>query len=180
MRLDMNLPVVVVTLLAAAVLQDAIPAAPGFPVKICFLTSVALYHALTKPLAVALTALVWAGGLTDALGGLPLFLTFGFLVLMFGAVRMMQRVFLEATLVQGTLLIAGVAVAQWVWTRLLTDGAGGPFFAWDTLVTAGYAVPAGMVAGLVGFGMGGLADRVSGNLKPVKESNGLLWAETDR
>ena len=28
--------------------------------------------------------------------------------------------------------------------------------------------------------LAGLADRVSGNVKPVKEGHGILWAETDR
>jgi hypothetical protein len=58
MRLDMNLPVVAFTLFAAALLQDMIPATPALPVKIGFLTAVALYHMLTKPVLVALTALV--------------------------------------------------------------------------------------------------------------------------
>lgn len=179
MRLDMNLPVVVFTLLVAALLQDLIPATPSFPVKVVFLTSVALYTALTKPVWVALTALAWAGGLTDALGGLPLFCTFGFLLVMYGVARMLQRVFLEATLVQGTLLVACAAVVQVVWTRLWA-GTGEPFFEWQTLVAMGYAVPAGLAAGFVGFALCGLADHVSGNVKPVKESNGILWAETNR
>ena len=179
MRLDMNLPVVAFTLFAAALLQDLIPATSAFPVKIVFLTAVALYAMLTKPVWVALTALVWAGGLTDALGGLPLFCTFGFLLVLYGVVRLLQRVFLEATLVQGTLLAACAALAQTVWTRLWA-GTGEPFFAWHTLTALGYAAPAGLVAGFVGFALCGLADRVSGIVKPLKESNGILWAETNR
>lgn len=179
MRLDMNVPVVVSTLLAAALLQDRIPAVPSFPVKVGFLTAVALYHMLVKPVSVALTALVWAGALTDALGGLPLFCTPCFLLSVYGAVRLLQRVFLEATLVQGALLMACVAVAQAVWTRAWL-GMAGPAPVWSMLVAAGYAVPAGLAAGFLGFAMCGLADRVSGNLKPTKEANGILWAETDR
>ena len=179
MRLDMNLPVLAFALLAAALLQDLIPATPAFPVKFGFLTAVALYAALTKPVWVALTAAVWAGGLTDALGGLPLLCTAGFLVVAYGLVRLMQRVFLEATLVQGALLVAGAAVLQALWTRLWLE-TGVPIFSWHTLELLGYSVPAGMVAGLAGFAMCGLADRVSGNVKPVKEGHGILWAETDR
>ncbi len=179
MRLDMNLPVALLTLFAAALLQDLIPVTPSFPVKVVFLTSVALHAALTKPVWVALTTLAWAGGLTDALGGLPLFCTFTFLLMMYGVVRMLQRVFLTATLVQGTLLVACAAVAQALWTQLWA-GTGAPFLEWQTLVALGYAAPAGAVAGLAGFAVCGVADRVSGNVKPVKESNGLLWAETDR
>ena len=179
MRLDMNLPVVALALFAAAVAQDQIPVTPLVPVKIGFLTAAGLYFALTKPVPVALTALVWAGGLTDALGGLPLFCTLSFLLVAYGVAHVLQRVFLEATLVQGTLLVACAAVVQTLWTRVWA-GAGEPFFEWHTLTVLGAAVPAGMVAGFVGFAVCGLADRVSGNVKPVKESNGLLWAETNR
>jgi hypothetical protein len=135
--------------------------------------------ALTKPVWVALTAQAWAGGLTDALGGLPLFCTFSFLVVMYGVARMLQRVFLEATLPQGTLLVGCAAVAQAVWTRTWA-GTGEPFFEWQTLLAVVYAAPAGCVAGFVGFALCGLVDRFSGNVKPVKENHGLLWAETDR
>lgn len=179
MRLDMNLPVVAFTLFAAALLQDLIPVTPWFPVKVVFLTAVALHAALTKPVWVALAAQAWAGGLTDALGGLPLFCTFTFLLVMYGVVRMLQRVFLEATLVQGTLLVGCAAPVQTVWMRLWA-GTGEPFFEWQTLVALGCAAPAGLAAGFVGFAVCGLADRVSGNVKPVKESNGILWAETNR
>ena len=68
MRLDLYVPVVGVTLLAAAAAQDLVPVTPDVPVKLVFLTAAGLYHAMTKPLAVGLTALVWAGALTDALG----------------------------------------------------------------------------------------------------------------
>ena len=179
MRLDMNLPVLVCALLGAALLQDRIPATPALPSKVVFLTAAALYFALTKPAPVALTALVWAGALTDALGGLPLFCTFGFLLAVYGATRLMQRVFLEATLFQGALLVAGVAALQALWTRAWA-GTGMPFLSWHTLTAAAYAVPAGAVAGLVGFAACGLIDRISGNVKPVKEGHGILWAETNR
>ena len=179
MRLDMNLPVAAFTLFVAALLQDLIPVTPSFPVKFGFLTAVALHAALTKPVWVALTVAVWAGGLTDALGGLQPLCTAGFLLAAYGLVRLMQRVFVEATLLQGTLLVAGVSVLQSVWTRLWVE-TGVPFLSWQTLELLGYAVPAGMVAGFAGFAMCGLADRVSGNVRPVKEGNGILWAETDR
>ncbi len=179
MRLDMNLPVVAVTLFAAALLQDMIPATPVLPVKIGFLTAVALYHMLTKPALVALTALVWAGGVTDALGGLPVFCTTGFLLVAYGAVRLLKRMFLEATLLQGTLLVACAAVVQTLWTRAWL-GLPEPASVWRALVAAGYAVPAGLVAGCSSFAVCGLIDRLSGNKRPVKEENGILWAETDR
>lgn len=179
MRLDMNLPVVALTLFAAAVVQDLAPVTPWVPVKIGFLTAAGLYYALTKPVPVALTALVWAGGMTDALGGLPLFCTLSFLLVAYAAVRVMQRVFLEATLVQGAGLIACAAVAQTAWTRLWIR-TGEPFFEWRSLTVLGASALAGLVAGGVCFAVCGLVDRLSGNVKPVKEGNGLLWAETNR
>ena len=179
MRLDMNLPVVFFTLFAAALAQDMVPATPAFPAKFGFLTAVALHAALTKPVPVALTVAVWAGGLTDALAGLPLFCTSGFLLIAYGAVRLLQRVFLEATLVQGTALVAVASVAQTLWVRLWVQ-TGEPFFVWYTLERLGYAAAAGLVAGFAGFAVCGLTDRFSGNVRPVKEGNGVLWAETDR
>jgi hypothetical protein len=178
MRLDPSLPAVGFTLLAAAAAQELIPVTRDIPVKLVFLSAVGLYHAMTKPLGAGLTALVWAGALTDALGGLPLFCTASFLLLAFGAVRVMQRVFLEASLVQGTLLVAVVSLAQIVWTQLWVRSE--PVFAWHSLEVLGASVPAGMVAGFAGFAVCGLTDRASGVVKPVKEGNGVLWAEADR
>ncbi len=179
MRLDPNLPVVAACLFAAACAQELVPAPPQAPVKAVFLTAVGLYFALTRPVAMALTVLVWAGALTDALGGLPLACTLTFLMAVYVGVRLLQRAFLEATVFQGTLLVGCVSVVQVVWTRLWAH-AGGPLFSWETLVRLEWALPVGMAAGFVGFAVCGLADRLSGNVRPVKESDGVLWAETNR
>jgi hypothetical protein len=84
----------------------------------------------------ALTVLVWAGALTDALGGLPLACTLTFLMAVYVGVRLLQRAFLEATVFQGTLLVGCVSVVQVVWTRLwLTRGGlffrGRRWFVWN-------------------------------------------------
>lgn len=180
MRLDMHLPVAVFTLFAAALLQDLIPATPQFPVKIVFLTAVSLHAALTRPLWVALTVAVWAGGFTDALGGLPTLCTTAFLLLAYGAIRLIQQVFLDrAGLIHGVLLTAAASALQLVWTRLWVSGTGTLSIV-QMLELLGYSVLAGMIAGLAGFLMCGLADRLSGLIKPAKESNGILWAETNR
>jgi hypothetical protein len=175
----MNLPVVAIAVLTAAVAQDFLPGTPQGSVKVEFLSAAGLYFAMTKPPLVALTALVWAGALTDALGGLPLFCTCSFLLLMYAATRLLQRVFLEPTPFHGALLMAVASVAQGVWTRLWV-ATGTPVFAWRTLEVLGWELATGLVAGLVGFAVCGLADRLSGNVKPVKEGNGILWSETDR
>ena len=179
MRVDMNVPVLGLALVMAALMQDILPVTPFFCVKIVFLTAVALYAMLTKPTMVALTVLAWAGGLTDALGGLPLLFTAFFLLMMYGAVRLMQRVFLEATLMHGFCLTACVSVIQLIWTRRWF-ASGEPFFVWQTLVLLGQALLGGMLAGGVGFTLCGLADRMAGNKKPIKEGHGILWAETNR
>lgn len=179
MRVDMHLPTSVFCVFSAALLQDMVPVTETLPAKIVFLTGVALYAMLAKPLWVALTVTVWAGGLTDALGGLPLLCTSGFLLVVFGAVRLLQRVFLEATLAQGMLLTACVAVCQWVWTRLFVS-TGAPFFVWQTAMVLGYAALGGLVAGFFGFALCGWADRMAGIVKPAKEGHGILWAETNR
>ena len=178
MRLDMHLPVAVFTLFAAALLQDMIPATPRFPVKIVFLTAVALHAALTRPVWVALTVAVWAGGFTDALGGLPPLCTTAFLLMAYGATRLMQRVFLVAGVVQGALLTAAASALQLAWTRLWAGG--GALSAVQMLELLGYSVLAGLAAGLASFAICGLADRFSGLVKPAKESNGILWAENNR
>lgn len=179
MRLDPSLPVAAACLLVAACAQELVPISSHLPVKIVFLTAVGLYFALTRPTAAALTALVWAGLLTDALGGLPLACTLSFLLTVYVGVRLLQRVFLEATLFQGTLLVGCASVAQVIWTRVWIR-TGVPLFSWDMLTLVGAALPAGMVAGWIGFAVCGLADRLSGNVRPVKANDGILWAETDR
>ena len=179
MRVDMQFPVLAFTLFMAALMQDLIPATAAFPVKLVFLTAAALYAALTRPVWIALTAAVWAGGLTDALGGLSPLCTPSFLMLLYGTVRLLQRVCLEAGLLQGALLTGVAAAAQWLWTRLwLHDSAA--LFTLENLKVLGMTVPAGLLAGFAGFAFCGLTDRLSGLVKPVKEGHGILWAETDR
>ncbi|MDD5706523.1 MAG: hypothetical protein PHR35_11400 [Kiritimatiellae bacterium] len=69
MKLD--LPVMLMALSVAAALQALLPAMPWTPLKVPLLTAVALYYALRRQPARALTAALWAGILTDALGGVP-------------------------------------------------------------------------------------------------------------
>ena len=71
MKLD--LPVMAVALVLAAALQETLPPPPiGSPaLKVQLLPAIALYYARRRPWPLALTAALWAGILTDALGGLP-------------------------------------------------------------------------------------------------------------
>ncbi len=178
MRLDLDIPLVAGLLLAAASAQELAPAASALPQKVPFLTAVALYFFLRRPVAVALTAAVWAGWLTDALGGLPLFCTATFLLALYLVCRLVQRMFLEATWVQGALLVACAAPAQAVWTRVM---AGVPAAsARELWAGVGTAVPAGLAAGLAGFAVCGLAERAAGLAERKKEGHGVLWTEAGR
>lgn len=70
MKLD--LPVMAAALIAAAAIQESLPAFPfpGCP-KLQILPGVALYYVLSRPWQLALCAALWAGILSDALGSLP-------------------------------------------------------------------------------------------------------------
>lgn len=71
MKLDF--PVMAAALLAAAAIQEALPALPPCPgcPKLQLLPGVALYYVLSRPWQMALCAALWAGVLHDALGSLP-------------------------------------------------------------------------------------------------------------
>ncbi|MBP5320210.1 MAG: hypothetical protein J6334_04420, partial [Kiritimatiellae bacterium] len=124
------------------------------------------------------TALV-AGGMHDALGGLPMCCTSCFLLAMVGLTRLLKQFFLEPSLVHGIVYGGVAAVLQGIWTRLWPE-ANEPLTFAQSLMRWVYLFPAGMIAGGVGFAWCGLADRLSGLVKPVEEGNGIFWSETDR
>lgn len=184
MRLDMNLPVAALALLIAAAAQDLMPVHAWLPVKPVFLTGVALYFMMTRPLLIAVTVLLWAGAFTDALGGLPRFGTPVFLLAILGGVRALQRTLLNATLLnatlwQGALLCGIVSLAQVAWT-LLWVRTGEPFLGWRTLELLMASVPAGLIAGWTGFAFCRLLDRISGSVVETKDADGLRWTDPDR
>ena len=71
MKLDF--PVMLVLLLLAAALQTLLPSLHGgeLALKLPLLPAAALYYVLERPRPLGLFAALWAGILTDALGGLP-------------------------------------------------------------------------------------------------------------
>ncbi len=176
MRYEMHLPVTVVTLLFAAFLQSATTTSTWLLVKLPFLTAVALYSALNRPTWPVLVTTLWAGALTDALGGLPALCTPTFLLIAFGVVRIMQRFFLETGVVPGTLLTGAVSLLQTLWTIGATKG-GLTVLMPESLKIAILALPAGMAAGLIAFLLCGLIDRVSGIVKPAKGGHGIVWSK---
>lgn len=174
MRADMELPVLLLALAVAALLQDLSPAPPAGCMKAGFLTGVALYAAVVKPAGVALVAALWAGALTDALGGLPLLCTSVFLFVAYGLVRAGVRVAGRLAWWQVAALLVAAGAGQAVWTRAVA-GTGGAWLAWRTLGAVCWAALAGGLAGAVVFAVYGVADRVSGNLKPAEEGHGVQW-----
>ncbi len=151
MRVDLNLIVVGLLLFLAAIVQDGCAFGTEQSVKFYVITAVALYVMQTKNLPVVILGLIWAGALTDALGGVSQGCTLAFLMLVFLAVRGLQRIFLAPSLWHGVILCACVSVLQVVWTRLFVGWTGYSFFSWTQFVRIAEAFPAGAVAGCIGF-----------------------------
>jgi len=162
MRVDAGLVLVGVAVLAAAALQDLIPATRLVPVKWPFLTAVALYCALTRPVLVALTVVVWAGMLTDALGGLPQGCTSVFLGLVCVAARLFRKTFVDRVAVQGMVLIAVAAPLQQVWMRAWVKGTGVEVFSLEMARLAGAAAGVGLAVVCLVFLALGRLERFAG------------------
>lgn len=161
MRLD--LPVLLVLLLLAAAAQNILPGVPGATLKIPFLTGLAVFYALKRPLPMALAAAVGAGWLTDSGGGLPPFCTVSFLCLLALALRPLRRFLLDGSFAGVVAAVTAAALLQAVWqlcaARLVVSGG------WRTTADLVLVVPAGAVAGGVAYGAGLLLNRMAGTEK---------------
>jgi len=177
-RSDINLPVMGVMLLLAAVLQDMISVSLWIPVKLNFLSVVALFYMVTRPFTKALLAAVWAGALTDTLGGLPPFCTVGFLLCAYAVVHALRSMIYRATVLSGVILGAGLSCGQTLWTRIWA-GASGSAGGWHSLALLGSSILAGAVVGGVGFAICLLTDNLSGCVQSAKEKNDLSWSKAD-
>ena len=175
----LQLVVLTLNLFFAVLFQDLMPVSSWMPVKIGFLTAVSLYAALVKPAPIAMVTALVAGGMHDALGGLPMCCTSCFLLAMVGLTRLLKQFFLEATVLHGIAYCGAVMVLQGIWTRLWPE-VNEPLTFAQSLVRWVYLFPAGMIAGGVGFAWCGLADRLAGLVKPVEEGDGIFWSEIDR
>jgi hypothetical protein len=172
MRPDMSVILGAFAVLMATVLQDMIPATLWLPVKGYFLTAVAVYYVLVKPKLMSLVVVLWAGMLTDVLGGLPHGCTVFFLLLIYGLLLVFQRVLLEATVLHGMLVMAVVSVLQQVWTHAWVRHAGISVFSKEMLVLAGSSAVLGLVTGFSMFVLcawlerfKGVVDRKSGEVE---------------
>ncbi|MBR4170264.1 MAG: hypothetical protein IKR48_01275 [Kiritimatiellae bacterium] len=169
----------VICLLLAAFLQVTIPVTESWQVKFFFLTAVAIRMQMTRPVDEAIVCTLWAGMLTDALSGLTLFCTSMYLLLVYGAIRAFQRFVPSRGWLYGILFSAVASFGQIVWMKIWL-GAEQPLGGMQLLIRCGQAIPAGIVAGVVGFSLSGLFDRLSGRIRPVEEDHGVIWTETDR
>ncbi len=174
---DMSVILSVVAVLAAAVLQDMIPATGLLPVKGYFLTAVAAYYVLQKPKLMSAVIVVWAGVLTDVLGGLQ-GCTFVFLACVYALLLLLRRILVETTIWQGTVLMAILSMLQQVWTHAWVGQTGIRFFSVDMLKLAGASTLMGLVAGFSMFLLctwleryKGVADRKSTD---VEGMNGIV------
>jgi hypothetical protein len=162
MKLD--LPVMLVLLVLAAVAQNLLPGMPGSPLKIPFLSGVAVYYALNRPLVMALVAATWAGWLTDCGGGLPALCTITFLCLLALLLRPLRRVLLDGSLAGVVAAVTVVALLQalWqlAWARLTVSGGG-----WRMAGDLVLLLPAGAVAGATAYGAGLVLNRMAGTEK---------------
>jgi hypothetical protein len=148
---DMSLLLSVVALLVAAVLQEMIPALPVLPVKGFFLSAVAFYYILKKPKLMSVVVLLWAGMLTDALGGGPYGCTVTFLLLAYPVLLLLKRVFIDMTLLHGTLLTSLFSAFQQVWMYAWVPTSGISVFSMDMLKLMGAAAALGLMTGLSMF-----------------------------
>ncbi|MEI6646936.1 MAG: hypothetical protein WCP12_12955 [bacterium] len=148
---DMSLILGVVAVLVATLLQDMIPATTFLPVKGYFLTAVAAYYVLAKPRLMSGVIVIWAGILTDVLGGLPNGCTFIFLLVVYALLLVCKRILIEATIFQGTVLMAILSMFQQVWTHVWVRHTGVMFFSMDMLRLAGFSAVMGLLTGFSMF-----------------------------
>lgn len=171
--MTLDLPVLLLLLSGAAVLQDLLP---GWPLKLPWLAAVALYYVLCRPGTMAAVAAVWAGVLQDALGGLPVGGSALLLLAVAGVVLPLRRFLLNESAL--TAAAAGAALGllmtlwQYVWLRAGAATAFGPRPV--LLAALGQALAAAPVTAAVYLAARSL-DRLAGNLPPRKEVHGLGW-----
>lgn len=164
MRLD--LPVMLLMLLLAAAVQTLSPILPLGFLKVPFLMGVVIYYALCRPPFHALNAALWAGILTDALGGVPHGTTSFFLLFAALLLLALRRVLPEdsagTAAFLGGVLAPTLGFAQYVVLRSQ----------WETrprmgVLMAGLLLlaPAGALAAGLLFHIGRMLDLWSGNVK---------------
>lgn len=174
MRQYLEIPLIIVTLLTAAIVQELSPSIGMVLGKPPLLMATAIYfillrHTFTAALAVAL----WAGWLYDTPNALPLLCTASFIFVVYLAYRGLQQILLDNTLLQGTLIMVVATPLHRTWLKMF----GGVPFA-DTsqhwLQTSGTLMLVGLITGLVVFFVCSLLEGAAGVKVVVKEQDGAL------
>ncbi len=164
-----NLPVIVMLLGTAAALQCVLPPLPVHPLKIPLLAAVAFYYALDRPLLPALVVALWAGILTDGLGGVPPGTSAVVLAVIALIVAGLRQVVPESTW-YGAALLGAVSAPLLAFVQALMlrrHGAMVPLAL--PLGGALLLAPAGALATGCARSLGRHLDLLAGNLKPPKE-----------
>ncbi|MBP5509586.1 MAG: hypothetical protein J6Z49_01560 [Kiritimatiellae bacterium] len=165
-----------VCLLAAALLQDILPVTSSWPVKFPFLTAVAVWMAVKRSAEESLVCALWAGLLTDALGGLPLLCTSCFLFCLYGIVRFLLRLDPAPAFWRVVLFCGAAAPFQVLWIQFWMGGEW-PLSFVQILARCALALPAGLVAGTVGMALVAGLDHLSGRRQASETGHGIFQAE---
>lgn len=174
--MSMELPVMLLLLSSATCLQEFLP---GLPLKIPFLTGIAIYYALCRPAWQAGTVALWSGILQDALGGVPLGTTSWLLTAATLAIVAVRRVLLRESVLTAALLGGLLAGVQGLWQYAVVSRAFviRPGAAWLGLSLTTLAL-SGVAAAALAFVCGRLLDRMAGNVKLREDVHGYDWVKT--
>jgi cell shape-determining protein MreD len=171
---DMSLVLSIVSVLIATILQDMIPATALLPVKGYFLTAVAAYYVLAKPKLISAVIVIWAGILTDVLGGLPHGCTLVFLFFTYAFLLLLKRILVEATIWHGTVLMAILSIIQQLWTHVWVRNTGIQIFSLDMLKIAGFSAIMGLLTGFSMFLLCAWLERFKGVVdRPSNDVEGM-------
>jgi rod shape-determining protein MreD len=168
--MTLDLPVMLMLLGSAAALQTALPPIPGSLLKFPLLAAVAFYYASNRPIWVTLVVALWAGILTDGLGGVPPGTSAIVLALIALVLAGLRNVVPEASwssaAVLGAVGMPVLALAQVLTLR--RQGSDLPF-AWPLYASLLLLIPVGSVLAGCLWSVGRQLDLWAGNTEPRKE-----------
>lgn len=168
--MSLDVPVMLMLLGAAAAMQTLLPPLPAGGFKLPLLAAVACYYAVSRPIMMALVAAVWAGILTDALGGLPPGTSAWALLVLVLVIVGVRQMAPEAS--WGLAAAAGAVSAPLlaITQRLMLARRGLiPALDLPLFIAIGLLIPAGALAAGCVWRTGRLLDLWAGNIAPRKE-----------
>ncbi len=167
--MTLDLPVMLMLLGSAAALQTVLPPIPGSLLKFPLLAAVAFYYASNRQVWVALVVAVWAGILTDGLGGVPPGTSAIVLALIALVLAGLRNVVPEASWTSAAVLGA-VGMPVLALAQVLTLRRQGDLpFAWPLCASLLLLIPVGAVLAGCLWSVGRQLDLWAGNIEPRKE-----------